>query len=79
MAATPQKSDVPVSTIGGEHDGRPLVVVPDIKQADKSKEDHTSIAEDKPEPGRNVFEGEVVNDVKSIAPKDPPPPGRQRN
>jgi dolichyl-phosphate-mannose-protein mannosyltransferase len=74
MAATPQKSDLPVSTIGGEHDGRPLVVVPDIEQGEKPKEEHTSIAEGKPEPGRNVFEGEVVNDVKSEAPKHAPPP-----
>ena len=74
MAATSQKPTVQVSTIGGEHGGRPLVVVPDIKQADEPKKDHTSIAEGKPEPGRNVFEGEVVNDVKSIVPKVPPPP-----
>lgn len=74
MAATPQKSGTPVSTIGGEHDGRPLVIVSDVKQADGPKEDHTSIAEGKPEPGRNVFEGEVIKDVKSMAPKDPPPP-----
>jgi len=74
MAATPQKSDAPVATIGGPHDGRPVVVVPDIEQVAKPKEEHTSIAEGKPEPGRNIFEGEVVNDVKSETPKDPPPP-----
>lgn len=74
MASTPQKSDIPVATIGGENDGRPLVVVPDIEQADKSKEEHTSIAEGKAEPGRNIFEGNNVNDAKSAALKDPLPP-----
>jgi dolichyl-phosphate-mannose-protein mannosyltransferase len=75
MAATPQKSDVPVATIGGEREGRPVVVVPDIEQAEKPKEEHaTSIAEGKPEPGRNVFEGQPVKNAKSEAPKDPLPP-----
>jgi dolichyl-phosphate-mannose-protein mannosyltransferase len=74
MAATPQKSDVPVATIGGEQEGRPVVVVPDIEQAEKPKEEHTSIAEGKPEPGRNIFEGEPVKNVKSETPKDPVPP-----
>ena len=74
MAATPQKSEAPVATIGGEHDGRPLVVVQDIEKSHKSTEEHTSIAEGKPEPGRNIFEGKVVNDVKSEVPKHAPPP-----
>jgi dolichyl-phosphate-mannose-protein mannosyltransferase len=74
MAATPQKSEALVTTIGGEHDGHLLVVVQDIEKAQKSTVEHTSIPERKLEPGHNIFEGEVVNNVKSKAPKHPPLP-----
>ncbi|KAF9456200.1 hypothetical protein BDZ94DRAFT_1178221, partial [Collybia nuda] len=69
--ATPPKSSTPVATIGGEADGRPPVVVPDVEKMDVAKDEHTSIAEGKAEPGHNVFAGEVVEDVKSEAPKQP--------
>ena len=69
---TPQPSQVH-TTVGGEADGRPAIVVPDnkpfIHEADQiaagNQEHHTSIVEGKPEPGHDVFAAQ--EDAKSAS------------
>lgn len=65
MAATPLKSTVPVSTIGGEPGGRAPIVVQDNVAVPS---EHTTVDLAKAEPGRDIFAGEPPKDIKSDAP-----------
>jgi len=66
VAATPKKSDVPLATIGGEPGGRPGIVVDEnIPEVHIIDEIQTTLAFGKAEPGRDIFAGEPVKDIKS--------------
>jgi dolichyl-phosphate-mannose-protein mannosyltransferase len=72
VAATPQKSGIPVATIGGEPGGRaPIIVDEPVAQAGPAEE-HTSIVAGKAEPGRDIFAGKPINDVQSSHVQHPP-------
>ena len=63
-AATPQKSSAPIlSTIGGE--GRAPIVVEQKNAQGVVEEAVTSAILGKAEPGRDIFAGEPVNEIKS--------------
>ncbi|KAK0455735.1 glycosyltransferase family 39 protein [Desarmillaria tabescens] len=67
-APTPQKSNIPVATIGGEPGGRAAIIVEDNAQEPEviNPEEHTTtIGVGKPEPGRDIFAGAPVKDVPS--------------
>ncbi|KAG6840022.1 hypothetical protein C0991_009532 [Blastosporella zonata] len=81
VAASPFNSQIPAAhtTVGGEADGRPAIVVPhgnDNKPFDPNAHlaqnqvaggdsETTGVRENVPEPGRNVFDADEVADVKS--------------
>jgi dolichyl-phosphate-mannose-protein mannosyltransferase len=82
VVATPQKSSVPLSTIGGEPGGRAPIVVQDkfaqVADAPPPQNDHTSVVVGMPEPGRDIFAGEPAKGIKSeIRPSQPPPPQKE--
>ncbi|KAK0490321.1 glycosyltransferase family 39 protein [Armillaria novae-zelandiae] len=67
-APTPQKTNIPVATIGGEPGGRAAIIVEDNAQeveAAKPEEHTTAIDVGKPEPGRDIFAGAPVKEVPS--------------
>lgn len=72
MAATPQKSNVPIATIGGEPGGRAAIVVDAPVAPPPPAEVHTSIVLGKAEPGRDIFAGEPVKDIQSSHALKPP-------
>lgn len=65
VPATPQKSEPPVATIGGEPGGRPPIVVDEQIPEKPVEKEQTTVAFGKAEPGVNVFAGEPVKDLKS--------------
>lgn len=70
-APTPQKSNVPVATIGGEPGGRAAIIVEDNAQEPEAvilEEHTTTIGVGKPEPGRDIFAGAPVKQVPSQPP-----------
>jgi len=72
--ATPQKSSVPISTIVGG-DGRAPIVIEDKNPQAPAQNEQTSAVMGKAEPGRDIFAGEIVKDIKSdsvIAPAHDP-------
>jgi dolichyl-phosphate-mannose-protein mannosyltransferase len=77
IVPTPQRSDSPVTTIGGEPGGRAAVVVGDANAdigADAGASEHTSVAAaGMPEPGRDIFAGESVQDITTGGGGAPPP------
>jgi dolichyl-phosphate-mannose-protein mannosyltransferase len=82
ILATPQKSSVPLSTIGGEPGGRAPIVVQDkfaqVADAPPPQNDHTSVVVGMPEPGRDIFAGEPAKGIKSeVRPSQPPPPQKE--
>ena len=78
--ATLTKAKISVATIGGEPGGRAAIVVEDKlgqnANIPPAEEQHTSIFVGKAEPGRDIFAGEPVKDIKSqsLPPPRPPPP-----
>lgn len=68
--ATPQKSAPAVSTIGGEGGGRAPIVVEDQNAQGKPHEDErteTAAVPGRAEPGRDIFAGEPIKDIKSMS------------
>lgn len=75
VAATPQKSEIPVATIGGEPGGRPPIVVDEnIPEPPVDKDQTTTAGFGKAEPGHDVFAGEPQKDIKSDHAVQPPLP-----
>jgi dolichyl-phosphate-mannose-protein mannosyltransferase len=71
---TPQKSDPPVATIGGEPGGRPPVVVDEQIPVMPIEKEQTTVAFGQAEPGVDIFAGEPIKDIKSnheVAPSLP--------
>ncbi|KAG6811963.1 hypothetical protein H0H92_005067 [Tricholoma furcatifolium] len=72
------------TTVGGEVDGRPAIVVPHddeddldyIEDGEEGNDSETTavLLENIPEPGRNVFDGKAAADVKSKADGPAPAP-----
>jgi len=81
--ATLTKAKISVATIGGEPGGRAAIVVEDKlgqnANIPPAEEQHTSIFVGKAEPGRDIFAGEPVKDIKSqsLPPPRPPPPAEE--
>lgn len=75
--ATPRRSNIPVSTIGGEPGGRAPIVVQDklaeAVDALPPQDGQTSIVVGMPEPGRDIFAGEHAKGIKSETPAAEPP------
>ena len=66
FAATPQKSAVAVSTIGGEPGGRAPIVVQDKPVVPAvEEEDQTSVIIGKAEPGRDIFASDSAKAIQS--------------
>ena len=67
-----------LSTVGGEQGGRAPIVIEDknIQQAVGVAPENVETMADpgKPEPGRDIFAGEPVKDIKSSNVPDQPPP-----
>ncbi|KIM79512.1 glycosyltransferase family 39 protein [Piloderma croceum F 1598] len=68
---TPQRSEPPVATVGGEPGGRPPVLVND--QIPPVEKEHTTVAFGKAEPGVDIFAGDAVKDIKSEHAAPSPP------
>ncbi|KAK0191625.1 glycosyltransferase family 39 protein [Armillaria mellea] len=64
-APTPQKTNIPVATIGGEPGGRAAIIVQDNAQEAEAAKHTTTIGVGKPEPGRDIFAGAPVKEVPS--------------
>lgn len=78
---TPAKPVTPIlSTIGGEQEGRAPVVILDKNVQAAVPENVATIADPgKAEPGRDVFAGEPLKDIKSNSlPIQPPEPVREQ-
>ena len=76
------KAIVPIlSTVGGEEGGRAPIVIEDknIQAAAPHENVETMADPGKAEPGRDIFAGEPVNDIKSSnIPVQPPEPVREQ-
>jgi dolichyl-phosphate-mannose-protein mannosyltransferase len=70
---TPQRSEPPVATVGGEPGGRPPVLVNDQIPKIPVEKEQTTVAFGKAEPGVDIFAGDAVKDIKSEHAAPSPP------